>query len=176
MDHLKNSSWDHFNIPDIQKIARTANPPRRFVIDAIKYWNKKHLVNPTKKIAFIGDSGGNQAMQQAVADKLNTEWNGRGAKVIQVGDYYKQNGQVAYLLNQGFSSKQIGGHAGIRDSSELLAVNSDGVRRSLLRDYSSSVFTEVGADGDSSKANVVIGRFLLGLKINAAVKQIQNQL
>ena len=47
---------DHFNIPDIQKIARTANPPRRFIIDAIKYWNKKHLVNPTKKIAFIGDS------------------------------------------------------------------------------------------------------------------------
>ena len=129
-----------------------------------------------KVIAFIGDSGGNQAMQAFVANKLNTEWSSEDVKVVHIGDYYKQNGQVAYLLAQGFSAVQIGGHAGIRDSSELLAVHPEGIRKSLLKDHSSLIFSEVGADGDASKANIVTGRLLLALKINAAVKQLKGRL
>ena len=128
-----------------------------------------------KVIAFVGDSGGNQAMQALVADKLNAEWSNQGISVIHVGDYYKQNGQFAYLLGQGFSPVQIGGHAGIRDSSELLAVYPEGIRAALLKDYSNTVFSEVGADGDAGKASVVLGRILLDLKVSAAVKQLRGR-
>ncbi|MCK5189950.1 MAG: creatininase family protein, partial [Methylococcales bacterium] len=128
-----------------------------------------------KVIAFIGDSGGNQAMQQVVADKLNEEWQGESVRVIQVGDYYQRNGQLGYLLRHGFSMNLIGGHAGIRDSSELLAVKPMGIRNNQLIDYSNSVFSEVGADGDPGKASVVLGHYLLDLKVDAAIRQIQRE-
>ncbi|MCK5354495.1 MAG: hypothetical protein KAJ63_05210, partial [Methyloprofundus sp.] len=111
-------------------------------------------------------------MQRTVADKLNAEWRNKEVRVIQVIDYYKNNGQLDYLLSHGFSTKQIGRHAGIRDSSELLAVKPEGIRDNLLIDNSNSVYTEVGADGDASKASIYLGQQLLELKINAAVLQI----
>ncbi len=129
-----------------------------------------------KVICLVGDSGGNQNMQKFVADKLQREWMGEDVRVFQVDDYYHRNEQLVFLQGNGFSMKQIGSHAGIRDSSELLAVRPQGVRNNLLIDYSSSVFTDVGADGDASKASIILGGFLLELKIKAAVSQIQQYL
>jgi creatinine amidohydrolase/Fe(II)-dependent formamide hydrolase-like protein len=128
-----------------------------------------------KVIAFIGDSGGNQAMQALVAEQLNKQWKGEGIKVIHVDDYYQDNGQMQYLQSHGYSIKQIGGHAGIRDSSELLAVHPQGIRKKYLLDYTETLFSDVGADGDASIANSVIGKYLLKLKINAAVAQVQRE-
>jgi creatinine amidohydrolase/Fe(II)-dependent formamide hydrolase-like protein/sterol desaturase/sphingolipid hydroxylase (fatty acid hydroxylase superfamily) len=129
-----------------------------------------------KAIAFVGDSGGNQAAQQRVADRLNRLWQGSGVRVIQVNDYYQNNGQIAYLANQGFSALQIGGHAGIRDTSELLFVQAAGVRGRFKEDHSGADFALVGADGDAGKASPALGRILLDLKIEAAVRQIRNVL
>jgi creatinine amidohydrolase/Fe(II)-dependent formamide hydrolase-like protein len=129
-----------------------------------------------KAIAFVGDSGGNQAAQQRVADRLNRLWQGSGVRVIQVNDYYQNNGQIAYLANQGFSALQIGGHAGIRDTSELLFVQAAGIRGRFKEDHSAADFALVGADGDAGKASPALGRILLDLKIEAAVRQIRNVL
>ena len=38
-------------------------------------------------IAFIGDSGGNQAGQKAVSERLNTEWAGTNVRVHHITDY-----------------------------------------------------------------------------------------
>jgi creatinine amidohydrolase/Fe(II)-dependent formamide hydrolase-like protein/sterol desaturase/sphingolipid hydroxylase (fatty acid hydroxylase superfamily) len=129
-----------------------------------------------KVIALVGDSGGNQAAQQRVAEKLKSLWRDSGVRVIQVNDYYQNNGQIAYLANQGFSAPQIGGHAGIRDTSELMFVRAAGVRGRFKEDHSGAEFSLVGADGDASKASPILGRILLDLKIDAAVKQIQKVL
>jgi creatinine amidohydrolase/Fe(II)-dependent formamide hydrolase-like protein/sterol desaturase/sphingolipid hydroxylase (fatty acid hydroxylase superfamily) len=129
-----------------------------------------------KVIALVGDSGGNQAMQQRVAEKLTSLWRDSGVRVIQVNDYYQNNGQIAYLANQGFSAPQIGGHAGIRDTSELMFVQAAGVRSRFKEDHSGADFSLVGADGDASKASPALGRILLDLKIDAAVKQIRKVL
>jgi creatinine amidohydrolase/Fe(II)-dependent formamide hydrolase-like protein len=40
-----------------------------------------------QNIVFIGDSGGNQAGQKAVADKLTAQWNGSPV-VAHIGEYY----------------------------------------------------------------------------------------
>jgi creatinine amidohydrolase/Fe(II)-dependent formamide hydrolase-like protein/sterol desaturase/sphingolipid hydroxylase (fatty acid hydroxylase superfamily) len=129
-----------------------------------------------KTIAFVGDSGGNQAAQQRVAERLNRLWQDSGALVIQVNDYYQNNGQVGYLASQGFSALQIGGHAGIRDTSELMFVQTTGVRRRFKEDHSGADFSLIGADGDAGKASPALGRILLDLKIDAAVRQIRNVL
>lgn len=125
-----------------------------------------------KTIYFIGDSGGNQASQHSVALELREAWSVFDVQVFHIGDYYYENGQSQYLLNKGFKTEQIGSHAGIRDTSELLKVYPKGVRNTLLNNYSTSDFIESGANGDASKADPGIGQVLLDLKINAAVNQI----
>lgn len=129
-----------------------------------------------KVIALVGDSGGNQGAQQRVAERLTRLWQASGVRVIQANDYYQNNGQIAYLANQGFSAPQIGGHAGIRDTSELMFVQAAGVRSRFKEDHSSADFALVGADGDASRASPMLGRILLDLKIDAAVRQIRNVL
>jgi creatinine amidohydrolase/Fe(II)-dependent formamide hydrolase-like protein len=126
-----------------------------------------------KTIAFIGDSGGNQAAQKRVAERLTGLWQNEGVRVLQVSDYYEGNSQNAYLLNNGYSKLQVGGHAGIRDTSELMAVFPDGVRPEFKVNHIETDFSATGADGDASKASVLLGNILLNLKIEAAVKQIR---
>ncbi|WP_374089695.1 creatininase family protein [Methylomicrobium lacus] len=129
-----------------------------------------------KVIALVGDSGGNQAAQQRVAERLTHLWRDAGVRVLQVDDYYQHNGQLAYLAAQNFTPLQIGGHAGIRDTSELMFVQPAGVRSPFKEDHSGADFASVGADGDAGKASPVLGHILLDLKIDAAVKQIQSAL
>lgn len=129
-----------------------------------------------KLIAFIGDSGGNQAAQKRVSVRLTQLWQNDGVRVIHVNDYYENNSQNAYLLNNGFSRLQIGGHAGIKDTSELMTVFPGGVRNSLKIDHMDADFLATGADGDASKASLMLGNLLLNMKIEAAVNQIRKAL
>lgn len=149
-----------------------SNNEFRSILEAAARSLKQHGF---KIIAFIGDSGGNQADQAFVAEKLSKLWRNEEVKVIQVNDYYQNNNQINYLMNHGYSSSQIGGHAGIRDTSELMAVLPGGVRESKRKSHIAANFDVVGADGDASKASSFLGKKLLSLKINAAVKQIKQQ-
>jgi creatinine amidohydrolase/Fe(II)-dependent formamide hydrolase-like protein len=109
-------------------------------------------------IAFVGDSAGNQATQANVAARLSEAWSGDDVTVLHVGDYYAANGQVEWLEAEGESAATIGRHAGIRDTSELMAVYPGGIR---------------GVSGDPRRASAERGEALLRLKVDAAVRQIR---
>ena len=126
-----------------------------------------------KLICFLGDSFGNQESQKKVAAKLNAEWLKSGVRVLHMDEYYSNNSQVTHLRNQGYDMKAIGGHAGIRDTSELLVVNPSGIRNKLLGDNRNSDFSQVGANGISGWANVEIGQQMLRMKVAAGVSQIK---
>ncbi len=121
-------------------------------------------------IYFIGDSLLNQAPQARVAERLSAEWSGVGTQVTHLGAYYDGNGQTEALLAQGYSSQEIGGHAGIRDTSELLAVHPDGVRRHPVP---APAERDPGYGGAPAKASVEIGQEMLNLKVQAALAQIR---
>lgn len=125
-----------------------------------------------KQIYFIGDSGGNQYMQEQVAAHLNEEW-GDEAQVLQVGDYYSANGQTDWLLAQGETNAAIGSHAGIRDTSELMAVYPDGVRDAIRMSNASPTYQKDGSNGNPTHASIEYGEQLLKLKIQAALRQIR---
>lgn len=124
-------------------------------------------------IGLVGDSGGNQAAQAAVAQKLNAEWAGTGVRVIHVSDYYSANGQVARLRAEGETATAIGGHAGIRDTSELLAVYPEGIRAEMLRRGGGRYLEPTGVSGDPTRTSAARGQVMLGLKVEAAVRQIR---
>lgn len=124
-------------------------------------------------ILFLGDSYGNQPMQRAVAKRLDADWAKSGVRVIHVGDYYAGNGQVEWLGARGETAAAIGGHAGIRDTSELLAIHPDGIRTGRMHPHTAPGMAGSGVNGDPTRASAKRGRALLQLKIDAAVRQIR---
>lgn len=121
-----------------------------------------------KTIVLLGDSGGNQPSQKKVATNLSAQWAGDGVQVIHAGDYYAANGGDDFLKQRGLTASQIGTHAGVRDTSELMAVHPSGI------DLSRAVVDGQGATGDGSLASRELGEDLLARKVAAAVAQIKN--
>ncbi|MEP6784062.1 MAG: creatininase family protein, partial [Acidobacteriota bacterium] len=126
-----------------------------------------------KNIWYIGESGGNRNGMRAAAEKLNALWNG-SAKAYWVDDYYtkahaQQNTMMAKLLKVG--DTEVGNHANVLDTSELLFVNPKMVRRDRLtgNDYPNNGVQ----GGNQSKATPEIGKQLLQMKLDLAMAQIK---
>ena len=122
-------------------------------------------------IVLIGDSGGNQQGMETVAEMLNEEWSGSPARVHFVGDYYSGHGFREWLQEQGHTMEDIGSHAGITDTSQLLYVNAKHIRTEKLAPFGG--FEGAGVRGDPTQASVSYGRVGIQLKVDAAVRQIQ---
>jgi creatinine amidohydrolase/Fe(II)-dependent formamide hydrolase-like protein len=120
-----------------------------------------------RTIVLLGDSGGNQAPQRAVSEKLSAVWTADGVTVINAERYYAENGGDAWLASEGERAVDIGTHAGIRDTSELMAIAPDGVRLERARPDAD------GAQGDARRASAERGQRLLQLKVEAAVAEIR---
>jgi creatinine amidohydrolase len=123
-------------------------------------------------ICFIADHGGSVKPQADVAAKLTREWAADGVRVIDVSDYYADEAETAFLEAQGETPAAIGQHAGIADTSELMAVDPGGVD---LARFANAPFTleSNGVSGDPMRASIERGRALMDIKIAAAVRQIK---
>lgn len=128
-----------------------------------------------KTICFIADHGQSQAPQNDVAARLTRAWAKDRVTVVSVADYYADDAQTQYLLAQGETRASIGDHAGITDTSELMAAHSEGVD---LRRFAEMPFTFAasGASGKPMRASAERGRALLEIKIEAAIRQIRASL
>jgi creatinine amidohydrolase/Fe(II)-dependent formamide hydrolase-like protein len=60
-----------------------------------------------KNVIFIGDSGGNQKGQQAVADKLTTKWAGK-ALALHIPEYYDYNSVSKFMAGNGVKEAEKG--------------------------------------------------------------------
>ena len=123
-------------------------------------------------ICFIADHGGSQAPQAATAARLNAEWRGQGVQVIDVDAYYADADQVALLLGRGVSRADIGEHASIIDTSELMAVHPQGVDLARAQERLPTL-QPTGVVGNPATASADRGRELLEIRIRNAVRQIQ---
>lgn len=122
------------------------------------------------RIVFLGDSGGNQIPQRKVADQLNRLWTAREIRVVYANAYYAENGGNEHLRELGESVEAIGSHAGMRDTSEAMAIDPNSVRKSRLKD--AALRPDLGATGDPRRASADIGERLLRLKVQAALNDI----
>lgn len=127
-----------------------------------------------KLICFIGDHGGNQEGQKNVAARLTQRWASDGVRVLHVANYYGNNGQERWVESMGIKVVSPTAHAGFMDTSELMAIYSQGVIDSKRGVRSDRDYRISGAMGDSTQSSATYGRKLLSLKIDAAVEEIQN--
>ncbi len=123
-------------------------------------------------ICFLGDHGLSQRPQAQVARTLDRLWQRDGVRIATLDRYYGANGQAEYLRAQGYSEAEIGGHAGLLDTAELLAVAPDEVRQALLAPKTWPK-GPTGAAGDPARATAALGHALLELKIAAGLAQLR---
>ncbi|MCC6988397.1 MAG: creatininase family protein [Acidobacteria bacterium] len=127
-------------------------------------------------VIFLGESGGNRTGMRTAAEKLNALWAG-SAKALWVDDYYTkahadQEQWAAKFL--GVPPAQVGNHANILDTSELLFVAPQHIRTDRLvgNDYENNGVSGV----NQSKASPQVGRELLQIKIDLALAQTRRML
>ena len=123
-------------------------------------------------ICLLGDHGGSQAVQQKLAEALSEAWRKRGVRVANLRRYYAANGQEDWLKSQGFTAGEIGVHAGLLDTAELMAVAPGLVRADRLRPQAWPEGIS-GAAGDPSRATAAIGSRLMAFKIEAGIAEIR---
>jgi creatinine amidohydrolase len=128
-----------------------------------------------KLVCFLGDHGQSQAAQTSVAATLTRRWQANGVRVASLAGYYGANGQEEWLRAQGFSDAEIGRHAGLLDTAELMAVAPEAVRADLLSPARWPA-GPTGADGDPTRATAAIGATLLEFKIATAVAEVRRLL
>ena len=121
-------------------------------------------------IAFMGDSGGNQGSQAAVADRLNAEWVDAPARVHHLTDYYPGRGDE-WLVEQGERAEDVGTHAGMHDTSTLLFLDPSMIRLDRMEPGTGG--TGNGVSGTPARSRAGYGEQILEMQIEAAVSQIR---
>lgn len=172
--YVPEGTWDNPR-GHMTKAGTITLPNERFMV-LLENAAKSLKAGGFKDIILIGDSGGNQDGMRDVAAKLNQEWKGSGVRAHFIGDYYTKSAADArtYLGGLGFAASDIGSHAGMVDTSELMAVNPSLVR--MDKRAPNGGFENSGVTGDPTKATAEIGRAILKIKIDNALAQIRASL
>ncbi|MCC6868715.1 MAG: creatininase family protein [Burkholderiales bacterium] len=108
-----------------------------------------------RDIVFLGDHGDYQRDDQAVAAALDREWAASPVRVHALGAYYR-GASTAFaesLRKQGYALHEIGTHAGLADTSLMLAVDPSQVRTERLHDKPAP-----GVTGDPARASAALGQ------------------
>ena len=121
-----------------------------------------------KDIVFLGDHGGYQVNEKTVANKLNREWASSNVRAHAVTQYYDaaQIDFARILMSQGFTPSEVGTHAGLSDTSLMLALDPSLVREDRLSNGPKFGSAD-GVYGDPSKASAKLG----SLGVDAIVSQ-----
>jgi len=106
-----------------------------------------------RDIVLLGDSGDYQKDNVTVAAKLGKEWAASPVRVHALGEYYRAATSEFSdsLRKQGFSDAEIGPHAGLADTSLMLAVSPSLVRADRLQKSD-------GVTGDPQRASAQLGQ------------------
>lgn len=152
------------------RMAGTITLPNEHFMAVVEWTARSFKAHGFKDIILIGDSGGNQRGMATVAEKLNGEWAGAGVRIHHIREYYDRNanGNQQWLLDRGHTADQIGGHAGILDTSQLWAVDARQVRPDRMAEGGG--YEGSGVSGNPTFASVEYGRQLLENKIATAVR------
>jgi creatinine amidohydrolase len=126
-----------------------------------------------KTILFLGESGGNRSGMRTAAARLNELWKGE-ARAFWADDYYTKShaDQNKYITEKmGIPADQIGGHANLLDTSEMLFVDARHVRKNKIAPGGG--YANSGVSGDPTRSSAALGKIFLQMKIDNAVAQIK---
>ena len=141
------------------------------------------IVNGFKNVILMGDHGGGQGtgerqpnVYRDVARKLDEKYGPQGIHVFYCDEVYtKQMADFDAFLKS--KEMPIGGHASIPDTSEMLFLGGDKgwVRKELVKTAVAAPRGEPsnGISGDARLSSEALGKQVFEMKIDYAVRQIQ---
>ncbi len=121
-----------------------------------------------RDIVFLGDHGGYQRGERAVADRLDPEWAAASVRVHAIEEYYRA-GQAEFarlLKGKGFHDEEVGTHAGLADTSLMLATDPRLVRADRLR-------SGEGIHGDPRHSSAELGQLGIDLIVTRTVDSVR---
>ena len=112
-----------------------------------------------RDIVLLGDHGGYRADLKIVADTLNREWANTSARAHALPEYYltTQEDFVQFLDSRGYTKDEIGQHAGLADTSLMLALDPHMVRTGQLKS-AAKPSAQQGVVGDPRRASAELGQ------------------
>jgi creatinine amidohydrolase len=143
----------------------------------LEYAARSFKLHGFRDIILLGDHGGTQAGQKAVAGRLNREWAATPARVHAIEEYYRAaEAEFPRLLRErGYRDDEVGSHAGLADTSLMLAVAPRLVRSERLRPGPGSR-DATGVSGDPSRASAELGRLGVELIVTRTVEAIRKSM
>jgi creatinine amidohydrolase len=153
--------------------------------------SEQAIASGFKNVILMGDHGGGQPnVYHDTAKKLDDKYASQGVHVFYCDEVYrKANGDFdEYLKSQNLP---ISGHAGIPDTSEMMYLGSDKgwVRPELIKDAvggggrgrgdadpNAPPRVNNGISGDARPSTVALGKKIFDMKVDYAVRQIQQLL
>ncbi len=128
-----------------------------------------------RTVVFLGDHGGYQQSLARVAAKLEREWATKpGCKVVALLDYYRvtQTDYVEALKARGFGIDEIGSHAGLADTSLMLAIEPAMVRGKALA-LAARAGAKEGVHGDPRRATAELGQIGIERVVERSAQMIR---
>ena len=121
-----------------------------------------------RDIVFLGDHGGYQRAEQAVAARLDREWSATAVRAHAIEEYYRASeAEFPQLLkSKGYREDEVGTHAGLADTSLMLAADPTMVRTNRLRPGD-------GTHGDPARSNPQLGQLGVDLIVTRTVETIK---
>jgi len=156
------------------KYAGSISMPEEIFEGILEYSARSLKVHGFTDILFVGDSGGNQSGMKNVAQALNEEWAGDETRVHFVSAWYTSTAFEDWLRSQGKSDDVIGTHAGLSDTTTLMAVAPQHVRTEFMLEERSK--NANGVSGDPSGSSIDLGEIGMTFLVDAAMIQIEELL
>jgi creatinine amidohydrolase/Fe(II)-dependent formamide hydrolase-like protein len=145
-------------------------PPGAFE-QTLEYAAKSFKLAGFRDIVFLGDHGGYQKADEAVAQRLDREWAATPVRAFALTEYYRASevefGQL--LKSKGYSEAEIGTHAGLLDTSLMMATDPGLVRTDLL----AATKPGDGVHGDPRRSSATLGRLGVDLIVTRTVAAIR---
>lgn len=141
------------------RFAGTISIPEAAFEATLEYAARSFRRAGFRDVVLLGDHGGYQPSLVKVADRLNREWAGSPVRVHAPPEYYRaaSRGFDELLKRDGFPTAEIGTHAGLADTSLMLATDASLVRAARLQGGAAAGATE-GVYGDPRRATVALGQ------------------
>jgi creatinine amidohydrolase/Fe(II)-dependent formamide hydrolase-like protein len=145
-------------------------PPVAFET-TLEYAAKSFKLAGFRNIVFLGDHGGYQRDDEDVAQRLDREWAASPVRAYALSEYYRASeiefGQL--LKSKGYSETEIGSHAGLLDTSLMLATDANLVRPDMLGETRPGD----GTHGDPRRASAALGELGVDLVVAHSVAAIR---
>ena len=128
-----------------------------------------------RDVVFLGDHGSYQKSEMRAAEKVNKEWAAdTKCRAYGLTAYYEaaQAPFIQALRNKGHSDAEIGTHAGLSDTSLMMAIDKSLVRTELLAEGAKTSPAD-GVYGDPRKSSAELGQLGVQIIVDKSVAAIQ---